>query len=1039
MTAAGPTFADPVTDHLPILIRAYAEPAAKADPAAHPRRRRQAVGPSDVTLIFDTETTIDPSQRLRIGLYQLRVGGELDEEGVFYDSEALSPVEIETVEAFARDRGLPPPITLATFRQDIFLARAYDTGALIIGFNLPFDLARIALDATTARASKWRRKMHGAFTLKFSEDPRWPNVQVKHLSPRAALIEFTVPGDPQQARSKRRRGPKPPAHRGHFVDVKTLAAALTSRPHNLESLCEAMDVVTRKVRSEEHGAALTMTYLDYARADVQATWECYEALHLKLETHGLGVQPWDIHSEASIGKATFAALGIVPWREVQPDCPPWLIGQIMGAYFGGRTEVRWRLKVRRVLHTDFMSMYPTVCVLMNLWRFMIAEGFSTRDATAETRALLDAATPQDFQDQDSWRTLAVLVKVRPDGDLLPVRARYQTETHATIGLNHLTHDGGLWFTLADCLVAKFLGGKTPVIEEAIAFDPGPIQTTLRPLNLLGVHRIDPRQDDLFRALIQLREQERLNKSGKSEAEKVAIEERRQAIKITANATSYGVFVQLNVETDDQGAQVRVFGGDGEPFVTRSRKVETPGPLFHPLLATLITGAARLMLALAHHRAEAAGLDWAFCDTDSLAIAKPDGLDDAQFEHRALEVVEWFSPLNPYGSSEPILKVEDVNLDPEGSGEIRPLYCLAISSKRYALFNLDGDGRPILRKASAHGLGHLLAPYGEADAPADIPPPHPSLRSGKDRLERWQYDLWFMIVADELDGGSRGLKLDYHPALSGPTVSRYGATSPELLGWLKGYSAGRPYAERVKPFGFMYSLHRRRGQAYDDALAVSGLRDDSLHPMAPYDRDLNRAIAQAFDRLTGAPVPRDALETYAEALAGYHRRPESKFLNGEAFDVGRTEPRHVVATGIELIGKEADQWEEVFILGVQRDAMITYGASPVLSARVFIEVRQAISVFGVKPVADALKLTRSSVAKIADGEAITIKTPLPEVRCRLQLFQIRKAREHEASRRRETEAREAVARTGSIRAAARELGVDPSNLAKLLRRSRIEDE
>jgi hypothetical protein len=135
---------------------------------------------------------------------------------------------------------------LATIRQDIFLARAYDTGALIIGFNLPFDLARIALDAATARASKWRRKMHGAFTLKFSEDPRWPNVQIKHLSPRAALIEFTVPGDPQQARSKRRRGAKPSANRGHFVDVKTLAAALTSRSHNLESLCEAMDVVTRK-------------------------------------------------------------------------------------------------------------------------------------------------------------------------------------------------------------------------------------------------------------------------------------------------------------------------------------------------------------------------------------------------------------------------------------------------------------------------------------------------------------------------------------------------------------------------------------------------------------------------------------------------------------------------------------------------------------------------------------------------------------------------------------------------------------------------
>ena len=38
--------------------------------------------------------------------------------------------------------------------------------------------------------------------------------------------------------------------------------------------------------------------------------------------------------------------------------------------------------------------------------------------------------------------------------------------------------------------------------------------------------------------------------------------------------------------------------------------------------------------------------------------------------------------------------------------LEPLYCYTISSKRYVLFNLDAKGRPILRKASAHGLGHL---------------------------------------------------------------------------------------------------------------------------------------------------------------------------------------------------------------------------------------------------------------------------------------------------------------------------------------------
>ncbi len=58
-------------------------------------------------------------------------------------------------------------------------------------------------------------------------------------------------------------------------------------------------------------------------------------------------------------------------------------------------------------------------------------------------------------------------------------------------------------------------------------------------------------------------------------------------------------------------------------------VEEPGPFFHPLLATLTTGAARLLLGIAEHLAEVEGIGWAFCDTDSLAFARPAGMADAE--------------------------------------------------------------------------------------------------------------------------------------------------------------------------------------------------------------------------------------------------------------------------------------------------------------------------------------------------------------------------------------------------------------------------
>ena len=65
-------------------------------------------------------------------------------------------------------------------------------------------------------------------------------------------------------------------------------------------------------------------------------------------------------------------------------------------------------------------------------------------------------------------------------------------------------------------------------------------------------------------------------------------------------------------------------------------------------------------------------------------------------------------------------------------------------------------------------------------------------------------------------------------------------------------------------------------------------------------------------------------TYAEALAQYHLRPEAKFLNGDFCDRGRTERRHVVATQLLHIGKEANKWEEQHFLGEDEDAEIEYG-------------------------------------------------------------------------------------------------------------------
>ena len=85
--------------------------------------------------------------------------------------------------------------------------------------------------------------------------------------------------------------------------------------------------------------------------------------------------------------------------------------------------------------------------------------------------------------------------------------------------------------------------------------------------------------------------------------------------------------------------------------------------------------------------------WAFCDTDSMAIAKPAGMDHETFVKECLKVASWFDPLNPYEAKRPLFKVEDANYG-IGSKDIAPLYCYS-------------SGSPALRRPS-----NALGRFGE---------------------------------------------------------------------------------------------------------------------------------------------------------------------------------------------------------------------------------------------------------------------------------------------------------------------------------------
>jgi len=221
----------------------------------------------------------------------------------------------------------------------------------------------------------------------------------------------------------------------------------------------------RRLREEARPGQLAI-YIAYATNDTQVTWECYAELAQRYARHALSRTPmFRIRSEAGVGKAYLTEMGIEPWRQVQPDFPAWLTDIIMQTYYGGRSEVHLRRMLVQIAYCDFLSMYPTVCTLMGLWRWITATGIDWRDTTEETSAFLESTVIDDWRKQLSWRRLTTLVQVVLDDDVLPVRSQYGGEQQYTIGLNHLGSDRPHWYTLADCINAKLLSGKCPKIRS----------------------------------------------------------------------------------------------------------------------------------------------------------------------------------------------------------------------------------------------------------------------------------------------------------------------------------------------------------------------------------------------------------------------------------------------------------------------------------------------------------------------------------------------------------------------------------------------
>ena len=132
-----------------------------------------------------------------------------------------------------------------------------------------------------------------------------------------------------------------------------------------------------------------------------------------------------------------------------------------------------------------------------------------------------------------------------------------------------------------------------MIVEALSFKPGPIQDGLQPINIAGnpEYRVDPAHTDFFKRTIELRQTVKAAAELATGAQKTQLETEQNALKICANSTSYGVWIEVNVAEQARRVPLTVFSTTAKPFTFAAERTEAPGRYFNPLLGTLITGAA----------------------------------------------------------------------------------------------------------------------------------------------------------------------------------------------------------------------------------------------------------------------------------------------------------------------------------------------------------------------------------------------------------------------------------------------------------------
>src|SRR5437879_7384845 len=199
-------------------------------------------------LVFDTESRITADQSLTFGVWRrcklVAQNYEVVEEGIFYadnlSAKVLKALKTYMETAISDVSSFPsrcPLYSRSQFMKKIFWPALKRDSCMVVGFNVGYDLTRIALDWKEGNKGEW-----SLILMQYAdgnENCNYPRILITPIDSKKQIIKLWLPWERNQHEWK---------HAGtriHFLDLRTLLWALYRSEEHTSELQSPMYLVCR--------------------------------------------------------------------------------------------------------------------------------------------------------------------------------------------------------------------------------------------------------------------------------------------------------------------------------------------------------------------------------------------------------------------------------------------------------------------------------------------------------------------------------------------------------------------------------------------------------------------------------------------------------------------------------------------------------------------------------------------------------------------------------------------------------------------------